>query len=77
MHYDMLAQQSLRLGFIWFTGSQGTAGQLMKAFLNKMICKNNTATVAEDNGERQLLHVCVRCVALAGDRLVLTVPQRC
>ena len=45
MHYDMLARQSLRLGLIRFTGSQGTAGQLMKAFLNKMIRENNTATV--------------------------------
>eukprot|EP00286_Rhodomonas_abbreviata_P022468 CAMPEP_0181300938 /NCGR_PEP_ID=MMETSP1101-20121128/7158_1 /TAXON_ID=46948 /ORGANISM="Rhodomonas abbreviata, Strain Caron Lab Isolate" /LENGTH=538 /DNA_ID=CAMNT_0023406211 /DNA_START=269 /DNA_END=1882 /DNA_ORIENTATION=+ len=45
MHYDLLTRQALRLGLIRFTGSQGTAGESMKAFLNKTIRENKTAAV--------------------------------
>jgi hypothetical protein len=37
MHYDALTKQALRMGLIRFSGSQGTAGESMKAFLNKII----------------------------------------
>lgn len=37
MHYEALTKQALRMGLIRFSGSQGTAGESMKAFLNKII----------------------------------------
>jgi hypothetical protein len=45
MHYDTITQQALRVGLIRFTGSQGTAGESMKAFLNKTIRENKCPSV--------------------------------
>jgi len=45
LHYDLLTRQALALGLIKFTGSQGTAGESMKAFLNKTIRENKTAAI--------------------------------
>mmetsp|Transcript_24074 Transcript_24074/g.54014 ORF Transcript_24074/g.54014 Transcript_24074/m.54014 type:complete len:480 (-) Transcript_24074:158-1597(-) len=45
LHYDILTRQALKLGLIKFTGSQGTAGESMKAFLNKTIRENKTAAI--------------------------------
>mmetsp|Transcript_24264 Transcript_24264/g.47083 ORF Transcript_24264/g.47083 Transcript_24264/m.47083 type:complete len:449 (+) Transcript_24264:381-1727(+) len=45
LHYDLLTRQALVLGLIKFTGSQGTAGESMKAFLNKTIRENKTAAI--------------------------------
>mmetsp|Transcript_42883 Transcript_42883/g.135278 ORF Transcript_42883/g.135278 Transcript_42883/m.135278 type:complete len:550 (-) Transcript_42883:396-2045(-) len=44
-HYDVITRQALRLGLIRFTGSQGTAGESMKAFLNKTIRENKSPSV--------------------------------
>jgi len=44
-HYDALTRQALRMGLIRFTGSQGTAGESMKAFLNKTIRENKSTIV--------------------------------
>mmetsp|Transcript_2442 Transcript_2442/g.5601 ORF Transcript_2442/g.5601 Transcript_2442/m.5601 type:complete len:536 (-) Transcript_2442:70-1677(-) len=45
MHYDAITQQALKVGLIRFTGSQGTAGESMKAFLNKTIRENKCPSV--------------------------------
>ena len=43
MHYDVITKLALQQGTIRFTGSQGTAGESMKAFLNKTIRENKSA----------------------------------
>ena len=45
LHYNIITRQALQQGIIRFTGSQGTAGQSMQAFLNKTIRKNKTAVI--------------------------------
>jgi len=45
MHYESLTKQALRMGLIRFSGSQGTAGESMKAFLNKIIRENRSNSI--------------------------------
>jgi len=45
MHYEALTKQALRMGLIRFSGSQGTAGESMKAFLNKIIRENRSNSI--------------------------------
>ena len=45
LHYNIITRQALQQGIIRFTGSQGTAGESMKAFLNKTIRENKTAAI--------------------------------
>jgi len=45
LHYDIITRQALQQGIIRFTGSQGTAGESMKAFLNKTIRENKSAAI--------------------------------
>jgi hypothetical protein len=45
LHYDVITRQALQQGIIRFTGSQGTAGESMKAFLNKTIRENKSAAI--------------------------------
>lgn len=45
LHYNIITRQALQQGIIRFTGSQGTAGESMKAFLNKTIRENKSAAI--------------------------------
>jgi hypothetical protein len=45
LHYTIITRQALQQGIIRFTGSQGTAGESMKTFLNKTIRENKSAGI--------------------------------
>jgi hypothetical protein len=45
LHYQIITRQALEQGLIRFTGSQGTAGESIRAFLNKTIRENKTAGI--------------------------------
>jgi len=45
LHYNLITRKALQQGIIRFTGSRGTAGESMQAFLNKTIRENKTAAI--------------------------------
>ena len=45
LHYEIITQQALQQGIIRFTGSQGSAGESMRTFLNKTTRKIKTAAI--------------------------------
>ena len=45
LHYEIITQQALQQGIIRFTGSQGSAGESMRTFLNKTTRKNKTGAI--------------------------------